>query len=274
MAIDWEEIIAKSIVYRPAGMGHVSVRRDLTYKTVDGLPLRMDVYYPRTFRDGARLPAVIFIHGDAPLTLSKQPKEWGQYLGWGQLAAASGLVGITFNHRSSERLTKIEAPASDVDDLVRYVRTNARALGVDENRLCLWAASAGVPYGARAALRGAPGYVRAIVVYYGLMDLVFLRERIPPEISDDTLREYSALHHLIQQSGRIAPTFIAKAGLDRPGLNASIDRFVEEAGKLGAHVQLAYQPQGHHGFDVEDDDDASREIIWKTLDFIKTHLDV
>lgn len=272
MAINLEEIVNKQVVCQIEGMKDVAVRKDLTYKTVDGVALKMDAYYPAGFKEGARLPSVIFVHGDAPPGLSKEPKDWGQYVGWGQLAAASGLIGVTFNHRSGERLTRLENPASDVDDLIRHVRSHASELGIDENRLCIWAASAGVPYGARAAMRAAPDYVRAIVIYYGLMDLRAVRERIPPDVTDNILREFSALHHLTQNGGHISPTFIVRADLDRAALNASIDRFVDEANRLGANVQLIYHPQGHHAFDVLDGGDTSREIIQKTLAFITEHV--
>jgi len=35
---------------------------------------------------------------------------------------------------------------------------------------------------------------------------------------------------------------------------------------------LINDPEGHHGFDIEDNTDASREIIRETLEFLKAHL--
>jgi hypothetical protein len=36
-------------------------------------------------------------------------------------------------------------------------------------------------------------------------------------------------------------------------------------------LDLANHATGHHGFDVEDNNDRSREIIKQTMAFIKTH---
>jgi len=70
----------------------------------------------------------------------------------------------------------------------------------------------------------------------------------------------------------VPPLFVARAGQDNPGLNATIDRFVQEAVARNAPLELMTHPTGRHGFDVLDDDDRSREIIARTLDFLKHHL--
>ena len=67
--------------------------------------------------------------------------------------------------------------------------------------------------------------------------------------------------------------FIARAGLDHPRLNESIDRFIARALAANAPLNVANHPQGHHGFDVEDDHPRTREIIARSIAFIKTHLE-
>ena len=98
---DWiREIAPKRIVYSVPLMNQVRVRKDLTYKRIGGAELKMDVYSPASMRRGASRPAVIFIHGGRiPSNLRTTPKEWGAYISFGQLVAASGFVGVTFNHR-------------------------------------------------------------------------------------------------------------------------------------------------------------------------------
>ena len=70
----------------------------------------------------------------------------------------------------------------------------------------------------------------------------------------------------------IASMFIAQLGKDAMQINASIDRFVEQARRIGARVYLAVHPHGQRGFDALDDDDISRRIVQDTLDLIKEHL--
>jgi acetyl esterase/lipase len=47
---------------------------------------------------------------------------------------------------------------------------------------------------------------------------------------------------------------------------------VEEARRLGARVELLEHPEGRHGFDTLNDDDRSREIIRRTLDFVRENV--
>ena len=127
----------------------------------------MDVYRPAPNEERA-LPAVILVHGDGPPDWLKDIKDWGQYVSWGELLAASGLVAITFNHRSTEGWTRIPDAASDVEDLVAFVRARASGWNIHPDRLAIWVASAGGFLGALAAVANRPA-VRCLVIYYALM---------------------------------------------------------------------------------------------------------
>jgi dienelactone hydrolase len=98
------------------------------------------------------------------------------------------------------------------------------------------------------------------------------RHRTAPEASSDDLAEFSPITHLERRGSAIAPLLIAKAGLDRPGINDSIDAFVRRADELGAPVQVETHPDGRHAFDILDDDDRSREIIEASIGFMRSHL--
>ena len=136
----------ETVVLELARMDEVEVQADLVYKTVADGELLFDVYRPPS---GERAPVVVFVHGDGPPEFLADAKDWGQYTSWGRLAGASGLAGVTFNHRSSLGATELEAAASDVDDLVANVREQADELGLDADRMCLWTCSAGGPIGMR-----------------------------------------------------------------------------------------------------------------------------
>jgi acetyl esterase/lipase len=135
------------IVYTLPGMDAVPVRKDLVYKTVDGESLMLDVYTPPRAAPGARRPAVLFVHGDGPPDLLRHAKDWGVFTGWGRLVALSGLVGITFNHRSTEGWTRLPEVAGDVADLMTFARREAADLALDADRLGVLVASAGGPAG-------------------------------------------------------------------------------------------------------------------------------
>jgi dienelactone hydrolase len=259
----------ETVVFKVAGMDDVDVRADLVYKAAGGNDLLFDVYRPRSV--DAPVPAVIFVHGDGPPEVLADAKDWGQYTSWGRLVAASGLAGVTFNHRSTLGATALHQASGDVDDLISHVREHSEGLGLEADRICIWTCSAGGPIGMRAAL-GGHEYVRCAVCFYGMLDLRHLRDQIPDSVADEVLEDFSAVCSLPAEGSEAPPMLVARAGLDRPVFNDAIDRFVAEAVQRAATVDLLTHPGGQHGFDVLDDDDRSHEIVARTLAFMAWHL--
>jgi acetyl esterase/lipase len=188
---------------------------------------------------------------------------------FGQLVAASGFVGVTFNHRFYT-WDSLPDSQSDLTELITHVRDNADSLGVDKNRIILWAVSAGGVFLGHP-LRDAQPYIRCIVGYYPQLDLQNARKTAPASVTDETLREFSAIHHLRNREKDVPPIFIARAGLDDAALNDGVDRFVQLALSKNVTIEVVNHATGHHGFDIEDDNDRSREIIRRTIEFIRTH---
>jgi acetyl esterase/lipase len=231
----------------------------------------MDVYLPpaSTSFAGQRRGAVLLIHGGAgPET---EPKDWGIYQSWGRLVAASGLVGVTFTHRLVDPGFDLRKGAADVADAVAWVRANAVSLGVDPDRIGLVGFSAGGALLA-PALRDPQPYVKALVDFYGYLDLApsdLLKSGVPAA----DIAEFSAIRSLAAHGKDMPPLFIARAGRDEvPGMNAGIDGFVAAALAANAPLTLANHPGGVHGFDTQTDDDRSREIVRQVIDFLQLHL--
>jgi len=63
------------------------------------------------------------------------------------------------------------------------------------------------------------------------------------------------------------PVLFVRAGLDQPLSNQSFDRTIAAGMAANAPWTVLNYPGGHHGFDVLDDNDLSREIIEETFRF-------
>lgn len=264
----FEQLIRMEIVYRVAGMADVTVRRDLPYAAPGGETLTMDVYQPAGTSPASRMPAVLMIHG-GPIP-QVGAKNMGVFTSYGRLLAASGFVAATFNHRflAPERL--LDA-ASDVEGATAYLLEHAADLAIDRNRLAVWAFSGGGPF-LSLALRRVPPYARAIVAYYAALDLQEKPPGASAALSDKTRRGLSPIYHLKAKAGKVPPILVARAGLDHPFLNAGVDRFVGEALATNVCLDVLNHPSGRHGFDILDDDARSREIIARTLEFLRLRL--
>jgi acetyl esterase/lipase len=223
----------------------IELRPDLVYTHADGRGLAMDVYLPAGRAPGARLPAVLLVHGEADPDLLRGVRGWGQYTGWGRLLADQGMAGVAFEHRAILD-AGFEAVVAEVQAALATVGERAGDLGVDPERIGVAAFSAGVPLTA-AVLAGAAQRIRCAALCYGpLSDLV-------PDPA-------------------LPPLLVVRAGRDDPGLNRTIDEFVSAAEQRDLAVELVHQPEGHHAFDVADDSDASREVIGRVLGFLRGHL--
>ena len=159
--------LSRRIVYRVDGMNEAMVRRGLVYKREGGTELLMDVYSPLT-RQRERLPAIVFVHGGPIPREMLAPREWGVYVSYGELTAASGLVAITFNHRLYAP-TDYPTSESDMKAAIEYVRTHAEELSIDPDRVAVWLFSGGGPL-ASWCLRERPVHVRCLLAFYALLD--------------------------------------------------------------------------------------------------------
>jgi acetyl esterase/lipase len=258
---------ARRIVYAVAGMDRVRVQR-LTYRTTGNVALPMHVYAPPGLARGERRPGVILIHG-GPIPPEVSPPDWGVYRSYGELLGASGLTAVTFKHRLHD-LQAFPTATEDLRALLRHVRANAESLQIDPERIALWAFSGGGPLLSVAFEPPALG-IRCVASYYAILDLRPGPEA-PPILPLAVAEAHSPVHLLAQGSGPFPATLIARAARDQPVINASVDAFSKAALAKDIDLELLTLPRGGHGFDAEDEG-RSREVIRRTVDFFKAHLE-
>jgi acetyl esterase/lipase len=260
--------VVMPVVYKVPGMDKVKVVQNLKYRSTNDPNVLMDVYLPPDLTARDKRPAVIFVHGGAKTEWTA--KDWGIYTTWGRLVAASGFVGVAFTHRLEYPNKSLASAAEDVMAAIDSVRANADKYNVDKDRICLIAFSAGGPM-LSLGMRGDTPFVRCLIGFYAFMDIKQSDYRKTE--SPETLQLFSPITYLQKDAGKIPPMFIARAGRDEvPTMDDSIDRFVNEA--LAKNIALTFvnHPQGVHGFDNQNDDDRSREIIRSAIAFMQIHL--
>jgi acetyl esterase/lipase len=265
-----KDIAPRRIVLSVPGMNDVHVRKNVVYKRAGTDELKMDVYTPASAGSGAKLHGVIFIHGGyLPPNLLTEPKDWGDYISLGQLAAASGLAGITFNHRLYSSWNALRDSKADLRDLIVYVRSHADALGIDPDHITLWAFSGGGPLLADE-FRNPQPYVTSVVDYFAILDLRAAAADPKQNISPELAEEFSVVP-LVANDKPLPAVFIGRAGLDAPWLNKTLDDFVAAALRANLNVTVANHAQGKHGFEILNDDERTREILRETIEFIRAH---
>ena len=261
------EIAKKAVVYQIPGTDGVSIRRDVPYRTTDAGALTMDIYYPPDAKDGARIPAVVFVIGFSDLGAERlmgcKFKEMESYISWGKLAAASGLAAITYTTTD---------PATDVRALFAHFRRNAASLGIDGDRIGVWACSGNVPLALSVLMQESREYLKCAVLCYGYMLDIDGSTAVA-----DASKKFGFANPCAGKSvddlPPEMPLFVVRAGRDEtPHLNETIDRFLVHALACNLPITFANHPAAPHAFDLFHDSELSRESIRQILAFMHFHL--
>ena len=255
----------KTVIYTIPGMDAVTARRDEPYRATDAGALTMDLYYPPDSKSGAGTPAVIFVTGfsdvGAERMLGSRFKDIGSFVSWARLVAASGLVAITYANKEP----------GDVHEMLRHVQQNAASLGIDGNRIGIWACSGHGPNALSVLMEHGHDLACAVLAYPYTLDLDGSTHVA------DAAKQFRfatpAAGKSVNDLRRDLPLFVARAGRDEmPGLNDALDRFVGAALAVNLPVTVMNHATGPHAFDLLDDTRTSRDIVKRVLAFLQFHL--
>jgi outer membrane protein assembly factor BamB/dienelactone hydrolase len=154
MGVVTSVVLALSMVV-PGRAEAAVVLRDIPYKTVAGVVLRLDVFMPA---DEVLHPAVLLVHGGSWSRGDKS--EWANE---GLRLAASGFVAFAADYRlappggTSHAITPVE----DLRDAITWIRANAGTYGVDPSRVGALGDSAGGNLVLMLAVTGSNGADKA-----------------------------------------------------------------------------------------------------------------
>ncbi|MEO5616356.1 MAG: alpha/beta hydrolase [Candidatus Eisenbacteria bacterium] len=257
----FEQMIRMPAVLRMPGEDSAVVRRDLTYRTIAGKALRFDLYLP----PGTVSPrgAIVFASGGS------DTREWAIYQSYGRLAAAHGLAGVVYEKRY-ERSQVLDGVA-DTEALLDHLRDRGASLGVDPSRLVLWGFSAGGKL-LGTGINPRRQEVRALIGFYPVLDLAAELRLYPDSLRARAKNSASPSDMLEARPVALPPTLIVRAGLDSPGLNSGIARFVRIALDANRTIELINVAEGRHGFDQLDDTEESRRAIRRAFAFAREHV--
>jgi len=268
---DPNELFKKEIVYHLEGTDRVRTQTDIIYSSSQDSPLAFNLYLPPNLLPGQKLPLVVLVHGETPLT---NLKDSGPITSLSRVIAAAGLAAVTFNHRTLLQGAGIKDVIGDIENLINFLIDHADDYGIDNNQIAIWSFSMGVPFGLYAGMHNSPAYIKCQVVYYGFGDFTSLCKLLNvPFSGDEPAEEFSLVSLFSQNPDKVAPLLVARAGSDQiPTILNSIDNFIGAALANNIHIDIYNHPTGVHAFELFNDEPRTHEIIEKTLEFLKKHL--
>jgi dienelactone hydrolase len=200
---------------------------NVRYADADGVPLEMDVFRPAA---DAPAPALVFFN-----RATGADRSTGFYGEWAKVAASRGLVAVTPDLRDGQE-------AADFRRLVPYLVAHAGELGIDPQRVAVYAGSGNVWAAFPAVEDPALTAIKAAVIYYGYGDVETFRLDLP--------------------------VLWVRAGLDRPAMNGGINTVLTRALAQNAPLTLVNDATGHHAFEISDPDAVTAHTIDRTIEFV------
>lgn len=239
----------------------------VTFATVDGLPLQLDVFVPPT--QGAARPAVIVVHGG-----SWSGGDKTDFPAWDHWLAEQGFVVFDIQYRLMPQ-PNWQSATADVKCAIGWVKRNAAQYGVDPNSIALLGRSAGGHLALLAAYT--PGnptlapscdapdtQVQAVVSLYGPADLVWgYNNPANPDVIDGpgTLRRflggdpqtaaqaYAIASPITHVKASTPPTLLFHGGRDQLVGQHHAELLAERLRAEAVPHQTVFIPYGQHGFD-------------------------
>lgn len=202
-----------------------ATRLDVTYKTTEQGPIRLDLHYPANPKADARYPLVLFTHGGGWSAGNKTIGTKGvRYLGVSVLNA-QGFCVASVDYRLCSKDGKITMRdcVTDAKDALRFLAKNAPQFSLDADHVFTLGDSAG-------------GHIAQMVLLS------------PPESFPGDPALADAKYHLIAGVSWYGPCDFEKTNLfARPGESEATDRFgprivkpdADEKTKLAAYREVS-----------------------------------
>ncbi len=148
--------------FRGIALGKTRHQKDIIFATPVGVPLKMEVYQPL---EVGKYPAAIVIYGGAwQRGNSSANAEFNQYI------AQQGYTVFAIDYRHAPKY-RFPAQLDDVRTALNFIRKHAAEYEADPERIVLLGRSAGAHLAMLAAYQPNAPPIRAVVSYYGPVNL-------------------------------------------------------------------------------------------------------
>lgn len=248
------------------------------YKTVGDVKLALYIFEPKSHKSSDELPAIVFFFGGG--WTGGTPKQFElqcRYL------ASRGMVAITADYRVFSRQGTLAVKCvEDAKSAIRWVRANAKRLGVDPKRIAAGGGSAGGHIAACTAViedfdapdedRSVSSVPDALVLFNPALVLAQLEgqdvkaerlERIEQRLGTKP-ENLSPAHHVRKGA---PPTLVLHGKADTTVPYPTAEAFAEAMKKAGNRCELiGYDGQGHGFFNYGRGGNANFIATTKAMD--------
>ncbi|WP_229130365.1 alpha/beta hydrolase [Ancylomarina sp. 16SWW S1-10-2] len=118
-------------------------KESVVYKTVDGVRLNMDIFYPDSTKMQEKNPWMIHVHGGGWAGGNKFVILKPPFLSTLHTLVDSGVVCVSIEYRKARGSSNAYDAVVDAKDATRFLIKNADKFKLDKNKYGIWGGSAG-----------------------------------------------------------------------------------------------------------------------------------
>ena len=245
----------------------------ITYKKVGGRELTLHVFHPEGFKASDQRPAFVAIHGGG--WTSGTPSHFYPYA---HALVGKGYVGISVEYRliNAKAGTTVFDCVKDGRAALRYIRANAKHLGIDPKRIAAAGGSAGAHVAAGTALFDGIDHADedlsvscrpdALVLLFPVIDTSekgYGQKKIG--------KDWAKISPVDHVKAGAPPTIIFHGDADKTTPYAGAKLFTERMHEAGNVCELITHPGGGHGY-INNDMALFDDAMVKTAAFLSEHL--
>lgn len=207
----------------------------------------LELYLPQS-PARAPWPTVVFAMG-IPDEVSKAwigvtLNNLESFISWGEALAYAGIASITY---------QTAEPVRDIEKVLLFLHRNGDSIGVDTNRIGLWACSGNAATALdeveKHCLRRMPP-LSFLMLYYPVLTAVEAVRPVSPE-----------------QHG--VPVMVVRAGSDHPAIDRRVGEFIDQFRAAGGQIEEINYGTGIHAFDAFDVGEECTKVIRRSIDYMK-----
>lgn len=257
-----------------------NIQRDITYCTLDGVQLKMDLYFPKNA--GGKTALTVFIHGGGWSKGDKADRQ-GQFEIPSMVKA--GFTVASLNYRLAPAY-QFPAMIEDVKCAIRSLRAHADEYNIDPNRIGVWGTSAGSHLATLIGLTDAnAGFergeyldqssrVQVVVDMFGPADLTTDFSKAFIDLKDTVFADFDGvLASPITHISADDPPFLILHGDRDPVVPLSQSQLLYDAMiTAGLDVEMTVVVNGNHGFTKPGSTPTREEITAIIVQFFLEHL--
>jgi acetyl esterase/lipase len=261
-------------LFRGIDAGGARVTRHVPFAAPQGVPLMLDVYQPPAIGPH---PAVVQIYGGA-----WQHGAPGDDARFATYLAARGYVVFAIDYRHAPRW-RWPAQIEDVRTALAWIRAHGADYDADASRLALLGRSAGAHLAMMAAFESGAPPVRAVVSYYGPVDLTdgyrnppspdpldvrAIEEALLGGTPDQMPGRYREASPISYATRRLPPSLLIYGSRDHivlPRFGARLDGALRAAGTTSVFLEI---PWAEHAFDAVQSGPSGQLSLYYTEQFL------